>query len=110
MLVYVPRDAYTSGVRTSVGAMLRDAFGGTLTRYEVELRAEGLARVHYVIAVPGEVAEIDEAALDARLDALVRGWDEALETALVAAVGPTRAARLMLAHGDGLLGELPRPV
>ncbi|MBV8971685.1 MAG: NAD-glutamate dehydrogenase, partial [Sphingomonadaceae bacterium] len=100
VLVYVPRDAYTSGVRTSVGAMLTAALGGTLTRYEVELRAEGLARVHYVIARDGD-AEIDEAALDAELDALVRGWDEALETALIAAVGPQRAARLVIAHGDG---------
>ena len=33
--------------------MLVEAFGGTLTRFEVELRAEGLARVHYVIAVAG---------------------------------------------------------
>jgi glutamate dehydrogenase len=101
VLVYVPRDAYTSGVRESVGAMLTRAFDGTLTRYEVELRAEGLARVHYVIAVRHEVGEIDEAALDAKLDALVRGWDEALETALVEAVGPARAARLMLGHGKG---------
>ncbi len=102
VLVYVPRDAYTSGVRASVGAMLRAALGGTLTRYEVELRAEGLARVHYVLSRPdGEGSEIDEAALDAQLDALVRGWDEALETALVAAVGATRAARLMLSHGEG---------
>ena len=101
VLVYVPRDAYTSGVRESVGAMLTSAFDGTLTRYEVELRAEGLARVHYVIAVQHDVGEIEEAALDAQLDALVRGWDEALETALIDAVGPARAARLTLASGKG---------
>jgi len=101
VLVYVPRDAYTSGVRESVGAMLTAAFDGTLTRYEVELRAEGLARVHYVIAVTHDIGEIDEAALDTKLDALVRGWDEALETALIEAVGPARAARLTLAHGKG---------
>ena len=100
VLAYVPRDAYTSGVRASVGAMLLDTFGGTLTRYEVELRAEGLARVHYVIAVPGPVT-IDEAALDAKLTALIRGWDDALEHALADAVGPARAARLLLAHGEG---------
>ena len=101
ILVYVPRDDYTSGVRESVGTMLTTAFGGTLTRYEVELRAEGLARVHYIISVTHAVPEIDEAALDAKLDALVRGWDEALETALIDAAGPARAARLMLAHGKG---------
>ena len=101
VLVYIPRDAYTSGIRASVGTMLTEAFAGVITRYEVELRAEGLARVHYIIGVTNEVGEVDEAALDAKLDALVRGWDDALETALVALVGPARAARLTLAHGAG---------
>ena len=100
VLVYIPREAYTSGIRASVGDMLLATLGGTLTRYEVELRAEGLARVHYVIAVP-EAADVDEAALDARLTALVRGWDDALETALMEQVGPTGAARLMLAYDVG---------
>ena len=103
VLVYVPRDAYTSGIRESVGNMLTEALGGQLTRYEVELRAEGLARVHYIIATTGstpshDVAAIDEAALNARLDLLVRGWDAALENALTEAVGPARAARLRLSH------------
>ncbi len=101
VLVYIPRDSYTSGIRASVGTMLTEALGGTLTRFEVELRAEGLARVHYVIAVDRAVGEIDEAALDAKLDGLVRGWDDALETALVVTVGAARAARLTLAHGAG---------
>ena len=101
VLAYIPRDSYTSGIRASVGAMLTKAFAGTLARYEVELRAEGLARVHYVIAVASGAGEVDEAALDAQLDALVRGWDDALETALVAAAGAARAARLMVAYGTG---------
>ena len=99
VLVYIPRDAYTSGVRESVGAMLTEALGGKLTRYEVELRAEGLARVHYIIATPAGAPPLDEAALDSRLNALVRGWEEALEAALADAAGPTRAARLSLTHG-----------
>jgi glutamate dehydrogenase len=99
VLVYVPRDAYTGGVRERVGKMLTREFGGTLTRYEVELRAEGLARVHYIIATPDGAPEIDEAALDARLDAMVRGWEEAVETALSEIAGPVRAARLSLTHG-----------
>ncbi len=101
VLVYVPRDAYNSGIRESVGAMLGKALGGTVARYDVELRAEGLARVHYTIDVSGDVSgrAFDEADLDARLNALVRGWDEALETALVEATGGTRAARLSLTYG-----------
>ena len=99
VLVYVPRDAYTSGVREAVGNMLTEALGGTLARFEVELRAEGLARVHYIVATPGTAPAIDETALDAKLDALVRGWDEALEGALAETAGPVRAARLKLTHG-----------
>ena len=101
ILVYVPRDAYTSGVRASIGAMLTSAFDGILTRYDVELRAEGLARVHYVVAIDGDVGEIDEEALNARLDGLIRGWDDALETELATAAGPARAAELMLVPGKG---------
>ena len=97
VLVYVPRDAYTSGVRERVGAMLVETLGGRLARYEVELRAEGLARVHYIVATP-VAGPIDEAALDARLDLLVRGWDDALEATLVGLAGPARAARLRVSH------------
>jgi len=99
VLVYVPRDAYTSGVRVHVGAMLAEALGGELTRYEVELRAEGLARVHYIIGTPNGAVAVDETDLDAKLDAMVRGWDEDIEAALVAVAGPARAARLTLTHG-----------
>ncbi len=103
VLVYVPRDSYTSGIRESVGKMLIEATGGSLSRFEVELRSEGLARVHYVVAMPeGAAAAFDDAAeadLDRRLRQLVRGWEEELETALVSAAGPTRAARLTISHG-----------
>ena len=99
VLVYVPRDGYNSGIREAVGGMLVKALGGRLARYDVELRAEGLARVHYTVAVAAGGAIFDESDLDARLNALVRGWDEALETALVEAAGGTRAARLSLTYG-----------
>ncbi len=102
-LVYVPRDSYTSGIRESIGRMLTEVTGGTLSRFEVELRSEGLARVHYVIQMPeGAAAAFDpeaEADLDRRLRQLVRGWDEGLETALLSVAGPTRAARLTISHG-----------
>ena len=98
VLVYVPRDAYTQGIRENVGRMLTEVLGGPLLRYEVELRAEGLARVHYIIDVSGTPAAIDEAGLDLKLNNLVRGWDEAIETELLAVAGPTRAARLSLTY------------
>ncbi len=99
VLVYIPRDSYTSGIREDVRRMLVEATGGALIRYEVALGAEGLARVHYVISVPDGGAAVDEADLDRRLRQRVRGWDEDLEAALAAVAGATRAARLTLTHG-----------
>ncbi len=100
VLVFVPRDAYTSGVREAAGDMLARAFNAKLSRYDVELRAEGLARVHYILTTtPGRVPEVDEARLDAKLLALVRGWGDSLEAELASQAGAARAARLALSHG-----------
>lgn len=102
VLVFVPRDAYTSGVREAAGDMLKRAFNAKLSRYDVELRAEGLARVHYILSTtPGHVPEADEAVLDAKLTALVRGWGDSLEAELASQAGATRGARLALSHGGG---------
>lgn len=101
VLVYVPRDSYTSALRQSAGRMLAAAIGGQVSRFEVELRAEGLARVHYVIAV-ADTTRFDatsEADLDRRLLQLVRGWEEGLQSALLDLAGPARAARLTISHG-----------
>jgi glutamate dehydrogenase len=98
-LVFVPRDDYTSLVRERVGKLLKEAFDADLTRYEVELRAEGLARVHYVLTPKGALPAIDEPALDRRLNEVVRGWGQSLESALGAFAGPARAARLAITHG-----------
>ncbi|MFN7174493.1 MAG: NAD-glutamate dehydrogenase domain-containing protein, partial [Thermaurantiacus tibetensis] len=96
-LVYIPRDTYSAELRTRVGRLLAEASGGTLSRYDVELRSEGLARVHYVLH--DAVRAADEAALNAALEQLTRGWDAAVETALAERAGPMRAARLAITHG-----------
>lgn len=101
VLVFVPRDTYTSRQREAVGQMLAQELRGSIARFEVELRAEGLARVHYVVDVADAAGFGPEQAqaLDRRLRQLVRGWDEALETALAELAGPARAARLTISHG-----------
>ncbi|MCA3255555.1 MAG: NAD-glutamate dehydrogenase [Alphaproteobacteria bacterium] len=101
VLVFAPRDDYSAAVREGAGRMLAAALDAALVRYEVELRAEGLARVHYILSTPkGAPAQIDEAALDARLDDLVRGWGDRLEAALAEASNATRAARLTIGRRD----------
>jgi glutamate dehydrogenase len=99
-LVYLPRDQYSGEMRASIGRMLEAAVGSGLDHYDVELRSEGLARIHYVFGLGGGFTpEFDEAALNERLVELVRGWDEALEVELTRRLGVQRAARLTLSPG-----------
>ncbi len=98
ILVYIPREAYSAELRARVGRMLEEEFGGTLGKFDAELRAEGLARVHYVVS--GATLDPDSAHLNQRLIQLTRGWDDDLEQALVGRAGAIRAARLALTHGQ----------
>ncbi len=97
ILVYIPRDSYSADLRQRVGAMLEQSCGGKLGKFDVELRAEGLARVHYVLE--GVTQAPDAEALNARLLNLTRGWHDELELDLIERVGATRAARLAMTHG-----------
>ncbi|PZU45500.1 MAG: NAD-glutamate dehydrogenase [Sphingomonas sp.] len=96
-LVYIPRETYSADLRARIGRMLETATGGKLDKFDAELRAEGLARVHYV--VDGVAAAPDAVQLNQQLVQLTRGWDDELELALVDRAGAIRAARLALSHG-----------
>ena len=97
ILVYIPRETYSADLRQRVGAMLEAECGGKLGKFDAELRAEGLARVHYV--VEGATRDPDVEHLNQKLVQLTRGWDDDLELALVGRAGAIRAARLALSHG-----------
>ena len=97
VFVYVPRDSYSADLRMRVGDFLETESGGRIGKYDVEIRGEGLARVHYVLE--GVKNELDVPALNARLLLLTRGWEEQLELALIDRAGPVRAARLAMTHG-----------
>ena len=96
-LVYVPRDSYSAETRGRIARLLTERTGGTISRFDVELRSEGLARVHFVLKDAGNA--LDEEALNTELGRLTRGWDEALTAALAEQAGPMRAARLAISHG-----------
>ena len=97
VFVYIPRDIYSADLRLRVGALLEAASGGKIGKYDLEIRSEGLARVHFVLE--GVKTDLDVDALSAKLMLLTRGWEEQLELALVERAGAIRAARLAMTHG-----------
>ena len=95
-LVYVPRDRYNTELRERFGAILEDAFHGTVSAFEPELGTEMmLARVHFIVTTtPGEIPEIRVDEIEARLIEAARSWSDKLKAALIEAKGEERGLHL----------------
>jgi len=96
-LVYLPRDRYTTQVRLRAQEILRSAFGGSSVNYSAMVGNSALARLHVVVhATPGcPLAPVDQAALQARIAAAVRSWDDDLTAEAQRQLGPERAAAVL---------------
>jgi glutamate dehydrogenase len=101
-LVYLPRDRYTTDVRLRVQEILRAAFGGGDVDYSAMVGNSALARLHVVVhAALGPSNEriplqpVDEVALQARIAAAVRSWDDDLAAEAERQLGQARAAEVL---------------
>ncbi|HEV8276300.1 MAG TPA: NAD-glutamate dehydrogenase [Streptosporangiaceae bacterium] len=94
-MVYLPRDRYTTAVRLRIQEILREALGGVAVEYSATVGESAVARLHVVVrARPGtSLPEVDAVALEAKLAAAARSWDEdlAAEAARQLGDGPARA-------------------
>ncbi|HEY5721036.1 MAG TPA: NAD-glutamate dehydrogenase domain-containing protein [Allosphingosinicella sp.] len=100
--VWLPRDELTTRRRLAIGEMIEQASGGRISNWSVELGDGDLALIRYTLYVGPATPTPDVAELDRRLDAMVRGWEPAVEEALGDVVGPARATRLALSYMDDL--------
>jgi glutamate dehydrogenase len=93
-LIYLPRDRYTTQVRLRAQEILRSAFGGVSVDYSAMVGNSALARLHVVVhAAPGcPLAKVDQAALQVRIAAAVRSWDDDLTAEALRQLGSDRAA------------------
>jgi glutamate dehydrogenase len=103
-LVYLPRDRYTTQVRLSAQEILRSALGGASVDYSAMVGNSALARLHVVVhAAPGRPLEdVDQAALQARISAAVRSWEEDLAAEAERQLGPKRAAAVLRTCPGGI--------
>ncbi|GGZ87457.1 NAD-glutamate dehydrogenase domain-containing protein [Novosphingobium arvoryzae] len=97
--VWLPRDIMSTATRLQVQAMLVEASGAPVLDWSTEIDGH-LALMRFVLDLP-EVASLpDEAALDARLQAMLRGWVEAVEVEIAASEDPSRAAAIAARFAD----------
>jgi glutamate dehydrogenase len=104
-LVYLPRDRYTTKVRLAVQEILRSALGGAQVDYNVMVGESALARLHIVVRAErgASVPDADAAALEARIAAAVRSWDDDLTEETCRQLGDARAAQVLaMCSGDAI--------
>ncbi|MEJ5946171.1 NAD-glutamate dehydrogenase [Pseudokineococcus basanitobsidens] len=102
VLVYMPRDRYTTAVRLRVSDLLRTAFSAETVEYNVWVAGSALSRIHFVVRAPegrGGLAVVDERQLVDELARVVRTWEDDLGVALAARLGQQEAARRLRRWG-----------
>jgi len=100
-LIFVPRERYNTELRMRFQRILTEAFNGVASEFEVDLSAGLLGRILMRIATrPGEMAgSPDVKALESRLVAAMRRWEDDLHAALLERHGEERANELHRAYG-----------
>ncbi|MCB0916302.1 MAG: NAD-glutamate dehydrogenase [Actinobacteria bacterium] len=104
VMVYLPRDQYTTTVRLSIQAILMETLHGTSVDYTTTVSDSVLARLNFTIRVAAEFRDqpIDVPALEARIRAAIRSWDDEFGEALVQELGEESAATLTSKYVAGL--------
>ncbi len=97
--VWLPRDVMSTATRQQVEAMLVEACGAPVLDWSLEVDGT-LALLRYVLDLPAVAKLPVEAALDARLQGMLRGWSEAVESEIAASEEPSRAAALAARHAE----------
>ncbi|MBL8661353.1 MAG: NAD-glutamate dehydrogenase [Candidatus Odyssella sp.] len=100
-LVYVPRDRHSTELRQKVQAILERELKGQVVAYYTTMADDiPTARVHFIVkTAPAAAAEIEEAALEAKIVEAARTWDERLRDALADAHGEASALALLERYG-----------
>ena len=103
VLVYIPRDRFSTEVRRRVEAMLRRVLHADHVDANVAIGESPLAQVHLIVRPrSGEQVQVDQAQLERELAAIVRNWQEDLRDALVARHGEEQGLALANRYGRAL--------
>ena len=94
LLVYVPRDRYTSSVRERIGALLAEAYKGRISAFYPSFTDGPLVRVQFIVGrYEGPTPQVDVTELERGIIDILRNWHDHLAGA-IAALGSNSPALL----------------
>lgn len=83
-LVYVPRDHYNTKIRERMQRILKEAFNGNGTEFDVRLSESVLARLHFIVrTTPEDLPDYDVDEVEQQLVQSIRSWTDELYDALM---------------------------
>jgi glutamate dehydrogenase len=84
VLVYAPRDRYNTKVRERIGALLSEAYKGSVVAFYPYFPEGPLVRVQFIIGrYSGPTPDVDTGELERQIVGIVRTWDDRLTDAIV---------------------------
>ena len=98
--VWLPRDMMSTAVRLQIQALLERSTGADTLDWSLQIEGGNLAMLRYVLDFRGRASHPDTAAIDAELQDLLRGWNDAVEAALSERGDPGRAAALAAKYAE----------
>lgn len=98
--VWLPRDSISTALRLQVIEMLESAASARVLDWSLSVERGNLAMLRFVLDTREGDSNAQEEVLDARLQAMVRGWPQAVETELAAHEDVSRAAALAARYAD----------
>ena len=101
VLVYLPRERYTTTTRLEIGKMLAERLSGRVSSWTADYPEGPLARLHFIIGrrdVPFTTS--DTASLETAISAILKTWRDSLADDLMAQYPPAKARALRARYQD----------
>ncbi len=98
--VWITRDTLSTQMRKRIQTLIEDAAQAQTLDWALTVEAGNLVMMRYTLDIREGAQDLDEAALDNRLQVMLRGWGEAVEAALGQSLEPARAAAIAARYAD----------
>ncbi|HTM96130.1 MAG TPA: glutamate dehydrogenase, partial [Croceibacterium sp.] len=98
--VWLPRDLMGATARLQIADLLAKAADAEILDWSLEIEGGNLALLQFVLDIRDGARPPDEAALDAELQMMLRGWVDAVEAALEETEEGTRAAAIASRYAE----------